>query len=39
MGKYESIYDFSKHIENFHKFNNFDFYSVQMATEGFLLVW
>ena len=33
MDKYESIYEFSKHSENFHKFNNFDFYSGEMAKE------
>ena len=33
MDKYEYIYEFSKHSENFHKFNNFDFYRGQMATE------
>ena len=38
MDKYESIYEFSKHSDNFQKFYNFDFYSVQMASEGFVLV-
>ena len=39
MDSYECIYIFSKHSENFHKCNNSDFYSVQMTSEGFVLVW
>ena len=39
MDKYESIYEFSKQSKFFHKFNNFEFYSVYIALEGFVLVW
>ena len=36
MDQWESIPKFSKHSGNFHKCNNFDFYSVWMAPEGFV---
>ena len=39
MHQQEYIPKFSKHSGNFYKFNNFDFYSVWMASEGFVLVW
>ena len=38
MDQWKSVHKFSKHSENFHKLYNIKFYSVQMASEGLVLV-
>ena len=38
MDKYEPIHELSKQSKIFHKFNNFNFHSVKLASEVFVLV-
>ena len=39
MDQWESVHKFSKHYENFHKPYNIEFYSVQMASKGLVLMY
>ena len=38
MDKQESIFQFSKHSENFHKPCNFKFYGIEIASEGLVVL-